>query len=80
MRKCTVVKLVLVNSLLALGGCSQGDDDEKKKKDEHHGSTGRPHGGVFLHRPFPGGGTSRPSGSSSSVGRSGFGSTGAAAS
>ncbi|MBI3409724.1 MAG: hypothetical protein HY040_15390 [Planctomycetes bacterium] len=76
MRKSTVVNLVLLNSLLAISGCSGCDapynDDEKKKKDDdpagatttttwHHS---RPYGwpfGGYYYQPFP---------SSSAYGRS----------
>jgi hypothetical protein len=92
MYKSTMVKLVFLNSVLALSACARTCEPEKdgqqlaENKDQPrrtscHGSGHRGGGSHFIY--VPGGGGSRGGGAgqtgSGSVGRGGFGATGSGA-
>jgi hypothetical protein len=81
MRKSLVVKLVLLNSALALSGCARScQDDDKKDKDKPGASCRGSRVHVFWHGGGAGWrrgtGVRSPAPGTGTVGRGGFGSTG----
>jgi hypothetical protein len=82
MRKSSLVKLVLVNSLLAITGCARPENEEKKDEDDPPGTrTTRHYGhgtGVWYHS--VGGGARSAPRTGSGVQRGGFGASGRAGS
>ncbi len=85
MRRSLVVKLILMNSLLGMAGCSRAPDPEQEKKEKK--DEPGPGRGSYHHRGHGGawpwivpGSRSGPRSATGTIGRGGFGARGHASS